>query len=65
MEGWHTVPGWSGMVLLQRMLPEVCNFGILFLFFCLATKEPKSQGCKEKISLWLEFQPSSMPSAAG
>jgi len=53
------------MVLLQRMLPEVCNFGILFLFFCLATKEPKSQGCKEKISLWLEFQPSSMPSAAG
>jgi len=52
----------------------LCSFTpVIFICFgsrdmlrsCLDTKEPKSQGCKEKISLWLEFQPLSMPSAAG
>jgi hypothetical protein len=43
MEGWHEVPGWFQMIPFQKMLPEVYNFGFA-LFFCLNTKEPKSQG---------------------
>ncbi len=46
MEGWHAAVGLSEMILFQRRLPEVCNFGIA-LFFCLDTKEPKSQGFNE------------------
>ncbi len=26
-EGWHEVTGWFGMIPIQIMLPEVCNFG--------------------------------------
>ncbi len=36
-EGWHGVPGWSGMFLFQRMLPEVFNFGFsLFFYSCIS-----------------------------
>ncbi len=41
-EGWHGVPGWFGMILFQRMLPEVCNFGIvLFISLLVQRNEPK------------------------
>ena len=38
------MPGWFGMVLLQSMLPEVCNFGgVLFISLLVQRNEPKKE----------------------